>query len=135
MATLNPYLSFDGTAAAAMAFYQSVLGGELTSSSFGEFGMSDDPDQVDQVMHAQLETPDGFTLMAADVPEGMPFTVGTNVAVSLSGDDEQQPRDWFEALAEGGTITVPFEPAPWGDTFGMLVDPFGIGWLVNAAGS
>jgi len=135
MATLNPYLSFDGTAAAAMAFYQSVLGGELTSSSFGEFGMSDDPDQVDQVMHAQLETPDGFTLMAADVPAGMPFTVGTNVAVSLSGDDEQQLRGWFEALAEGGTITVPFEPAPWGDTFGMLVDPFGIGWLVNAAGS
>jgi PhnB protein len=136
MATLNPYLNFDGTAAEAMAFYQSVLGGEVDSSSFSEYGMGDQPDQADEadkVMHSVLRTPSGFVLMAADVPQGMPYEVGSNVWVSISGDDEDQLRAWFEALAEGGSVSAPFEPAPWGDVFGMLTDRFGINWMLDAA--
>ncbi|MET0468034.1 MAG: VOC family protein [Aeromicrobium sp.] len=132
MATLNPYLNFDGTAAEAMAFYQSVLGGDVDSNSFGEFGMSDDPDQAEKIMHSQLQTPTGFVLMAADVPDGMPYDPGNNISISISGTDEDELRGWFDALADGGTVSVPFETAPWGDVFGMLTDRFGINWMVNA---
>lgn len=132
MATLNPYINFDGTAAEAMDFYQSVLGGEVRRSTFGEFGMSDDPAHADKIMHSQLETPAGFVLMAADVPDGMPYEVGSNLSISISGTDEDELRGWFNGLAEGGTPIVPFEKAPWGDTFGMFTDRFGVTWLVNA---
>lgn len=134
MTTLNPYLSFTGQAAAAMAFYQSVLGGELTSSSFDELGMSDDPADAGKVMHAQLVAGDGLVLMASDVPAAMSLTVGDNIAVSLSGSDVEELRGYFEGLSAGGVVVEAFAPAPWGDTFGMLVDQFGINWLVNAAG-
>lgn len=132
MTTLNPYISFDGTTADAMAFYQSVLGGELTSSSFDEFGVSEDPADAGKIMHAQLVTDGGLTLMAADAPAAMPTTVGNNVAISLSGDDEAELRGFFDGLSAGGTVAIPFAAAPWGDVFGMFTDRFGISWLVNA---
>jgi PhnB protein len=135
MATkLNPYISFRDTAAQAMEFYQSVLGGELTSSTFGESHMDVEPAEAGNIMHSQLETPGGLTLMAADTPKGMDHSPGNNVAVSLSGDDEAELRSWFEGLSAGGTVQVPFEKAPWGDTFGMFTDKFGINWMVNALG-
>lgn len=131
---LNPYLSFRDTAAEAMAFYQSVLGGELERNTFGEYQMSDDPAEADKIMHSQLETPGGLTLMAADTPNGMEHHPGSSIAVSLSGEDEAELRGYFEGLSAGGTVTAPFEKAPWGDTFGMLTDKFGINWMVNALG-
>lgn len=135
MATLNPYLSFRGTARQAMEFYQSVLGGDLTASTFGEFQMSDDPAEADNIMHAQLQTPAGFTLMGSDVPASMPFDSGASIRISLSGDDESELRGYWDGLSDGATIEVPLERAPWGDSFGMLADKFGIGWMVNIAGS
>ncbi|ACQ79902.1 Glyoxalase/bleomycin resistance protein/dioxygenase [Beutenbergia cavernae DSM 12333] len=136
MATrLNPYLSFRGQAREAMEFYRSVLGGELTVSTFGEFQMAQDPAEQDWVMHSQLETADGFTLMGADTPSGMDHTVGNAYSVSLSGDDEPQLREWFEKLSDGGTVQEPFVKAPWGDTFGMVTDKYGVAWMVNAAGA
>lgn len=135
MTTLNPYLRFRGTAREAITFYQSVLGGDLTVSTFGEFQMAQDPSQADLVMHAQLTTSGGLVLMASDTPEGMDLTVGSNVSVSLSGDDEAELRGYWDGLVAGGQVTVPFAPAPWGDLFGMLVDRFGIHWLVNLAGA
>jgi PhnB protein len=135
MATkLNPYISFRDTAGEAMAFYQSVLGGELTRNTFGEYQLSDDPAEADKIMHSQLETPGGLTLMAADTPNSMEHNPGNNIAVSLSGEDEAELRGYFEGLSAGGTVTVPFEKAPWGDTFGMITDKFGINWMVNALG-
>lgn len=135
MATrLNPYLGFEDTARAAMEFYRTVFGGDLAVSTFGEFGASGPA--ADRVMHAQLETPSGFTLMASDAPEGAPpFERGTNMTVSLSGDERDVLAGYFERLAEGGTVTTPLEKQMWGDEFGMLTDRFGIGWLVNIAGS
>jgi PhnB protein len=84
-------------------------------------------------MHGQLETEQGFTLMAADTPPGMAYSPGSSISVSLSGDDEQL-RGFWERLGDGGTVTVPLEQQPWGDEFGMLVDRFGISWMVNIAG-
>ena len=73
--------------------------------------------------------------MASDAPPGMPLDQGGSISVSLSGDDETTLRGYWNGLAAGGQVTVPLEKAPWGDTFGMLTDKFGIAWLVNISGS
>jgi PhnB protein len=128
---LNPYLNFRDTAREAMDFYQSVFGGELTSSTFGEFQASDDPAEQDKIMHSMLITDNGLVLMASDTPNRMDHTPGTNFSISLSGEDDAELRGYWEKLSAGGTITMPLNQAPWGDTFGMCVDKFGISWLVN----
>jgi PhnB protein len=132
--TLNPYLNFRGQAREAMDFYQRVFGGEVQRSTFAEFGMSHDPAEGEQIMHSQLRSPSGFVLMAADVPADMPLTPGGTYSISLSGDDEAELRGYWDGLADGATVTVPLERAPWGDVFGMLVDRFGVSWLVDVAG-
>lgn len=137
MVTLNPYMTFETSAREAMTFYQSVFGGDLTLSTFGEFGMDQgDPASADLVMHAQLEAPGGLTLMGSDTPAGTPYTPGDNVTISLSGPaaEEAQLRGYWERLSEGARPGVPLEKAPWGDYFGMLTDRHGIGWMVNIAG-
>ena len=132
--TLNPYITFRDKAREAMDFYQSVLGGELTRTTFGESHMDVEPSEVDNIMHSQLETPSGLTLMAADIPSSMDYNHGNNIAVSISGDDEAELRSWFEGLSAGGTVQADFAKAPWGDTFGMFTDKFGVDWMVNALG-
>lgn len=131
---LNPYLNFRGSAREALEFYRSVFGGEFTVSTFGDYGMSEDPADADKIMHGQLTTSQGFTLMASDTPPGMPLTEGDAISVSLSGDDHAELSGFWAKLVDGGTATVPLEAAPWGDTFGMCVDRFGVHWLVNIAG-
>jgi PhnB protein len=127
---LNPYLSFNGNAREAMDFYRSVFGGELTVSTFGEFG-NPDPAVADKVMHAQLESDAGYTLMASDIMPDMPFNPGNTITVSLSGDDGDRLRQYWEKLADGGTVTMPLEKQMWGDEFGMCTDRFGTSWMVN----
>ena len=129
---LNPYVSFDGNARQAMEFYQSVFGGNLTLSTFGEFGM-DDPGQADKIMHGMLETAAGFTLMGADTPPDGEHKPGNNIAVSLSGDDGDELRGYWKQLSESGAVSVPLEKQMWGDEFGMCDDRFGITWMVNIA--
>lgn len=131
---LNPYLSFRENAREAMTFYQSVFGGELTVNTFSEFEMSQGPTDRDMVMHSMLETPDGFVLMGSDTPEGMEFQKQAGVAISLSGDDEERLQRFWDQLTDGGTVTLPFEKAPWGDRFGMCEDRFGTGWMFNSGG-
>lgn len=132
---LNPYLSFDGNAREAMQFYRDVFGGELTVTTFGEGGMPHDPSEADRVMHAQLEAPNGMTLMGSDSPPSMAVPDASSISVSLSGDDEAELTGYWQRLAEGATITMPLEKAPWGDQFGMLKDRFGTDWMVNIAGT
>lgn len=127
---LNPYISFVDNARAALAFYATVLGGTPALSTFGEYGQADTP-FADLVMHGMLETPGGFTLMAADTPPGMARTSGDNVAISLFGTDAAELRGYWDKLSAGGTVTVPLEKQVWGDEFGMCTDQFGIGWLIN----
>ncbi|MDB5244556.1 MAG: hypothetical protein JWN18_426 [Parcubacteria group bacterium] len=131
---LNPYISFNGNAREAMEFYKSVLGGMLTTSTFKEGGMPHDPATAEKLMHAMLITENGITLMASDTPPGMPYTPGTNIAISLSGNNEDELRGYWNSLADSAQISMPLDKAPWGDTFGMLTDKFGISWLVNISG-
>ena len=130
---LNPYVSFAGNARDAMEFYRDVFCGELTSNTFGEYGDSSAPN-ADQIMHSQLETDAGFTLMGADTPPGSSHNPGDNIAISLSGDDNDMLRGYWEKLSTGGQVAVPLEKQMWGDEFGMCQDRFGLTWMVNIAG-
>ena len=137
MAILNPYLTFDGNAREAIDFYKDVFGGELNVMTFGDMGASEHegtPIPTDGVMHAQLTTDQGFTLMASDNPPGV-TGVTPNGHVSLSGDEGDLLRGYFEKLSDGGTVDVPLAQQVWGDEFGQVKDRFGVNWLVNIAGS
>ncbi|MCW2700987.1 MAG: Glyoxalase/bleomycin resistance protein/dioxygenase [Blastococcus sp.] len=129
---LNPYIGCPGTAREAMEFYKGVFGGELTLSTYGEAGAATGADG-DKIMHAQLETPAGYTLMASDTPPGMEQSQGSSISVSLSGDDGDELRGYFQKLSDGGTVTMPLERQMWGDEFGMCVDRFGVAWMANIA--
>ncbi len=126
---LNPYLNFNGNARQAMEFYREVFGGELTITSFAEFGM-EGPD-ANRVMHSQLDTDAGYTLMGADATSDMEYHPMAGASVSISGDDGTALQGYFEQLAATGTVTMPLQKQAWGDEFGMCVDQFGVPWLVN----
>jgi len=128
---LNPYIAFtDGKARAAMEFYHSVLGGNLTINTFGDFG-ADDPTLADKVMHATLVTDTGMVLMGADAPPGLEHVPGNDIAISLSGDEADVMREWWAKLADGGAVSTPLEKQMWGDEFGTCTDRFGVEWMVN----
>jgi len=133
---LTPYLAFRSEAREALDFWASVLGGTPTTTRFGDFGVGT-PAEADKVMHGQLETDAGLVLMAADRPDEIPLESENAISLSLSGgaDDEEALTRWFDGLAEGGQVHVPLARAPWGDSFGMVDDRFGIHWMVNIAGA
>jgi PhnB protein len=133
---LNPYLGFNGNAREAMDFYHDVFGGELTMQTFAEGGMADDPADADRIMHAQLEAPNGITLMGSDSSTRMGTPPAeSSISISLSGEDEAELTGYWQRLADGGSVTMPLEKAPWGDQFGMLKDRFGTEWMVNISGT
>jgi len=128
--TLNPYLNFNGNARQALEFYASVFGGQPTITSFADFGAKDSPD-ANRVMHGIVTTPEGYTIMGADVSSDMPFQPMAGCAVSISGDDVDKLREYWEKLSGSGTATMPMQKQAWGDEFGMCVDGFGVAWMVN----
>ncbi len=136
---LNPYLNFNDQAKAAMEFYKNVFGGNLTMTTFQQGGMVQDPADAKRIMHAMLVAENAITLMASDIPAHMQakdsihVQAGPHAAISLSGDNEEELRGYWNKLSEGAKITQPLVPSPWGDIFGMLDDQFGISWLVNIA--
>jgi PhnB protein len=127
---LNPYIMFDGTARAAITFYQQVLGGEVIINTFGEAGMAGDGVDPEGIMHAQLVSTNGYTIMASDTPPGMSSQTHGPVSLSISGDDPEL-RTYFSQLLDGGEIQVPLAKQAWGDEFGAGVDKFGVNWMVN----
>ena len=131
---LNPYVNFRAQAREAMEFYREVFGGELRMNTFGEYGDPNVPG-ADLIMHGQLDTAMGFTLMGSDTPEGMDLHPGDNITISLSGDDADALRGYWARLSDEGTVHTALEPQMWGDEFGMCVDRFGIPWLVNITGA
>jgi len=130
---LDPYINFKDTTRQAMEFYKSIFGGELSLSTFKEYNTSEDPSEDNKIMHAELKTSNGINFMASDTPNRMEYHPGTNFNLSLSGDDEAELKGYFSKLSEGGKVTQPLEKAPWGDSFGMCTDKFGISWFVNIA--
>lgn len=129
---LSPYLNFAGTAREAMQHYRDVLGGELAITTFGEFGQTATPIEH-QIMHSQLDTPAGFTLMGSDAPPGNELRQGNAVTVILHGDDEQALRGYWDGLSAGARIDTPLERQMWGDYYGQCTDRFGVTWQVNIA--
>lgn len=131
---LNSYISFNGNAKEAMEFYKSIFGGEIFSDTFESFASSEMPvadEDKQKIMHAYLKGDNGIELMGADTPTGMTYNEGARITLTLNGDDDAALRGYWDKLAEGGTITVPLEKAPWGDVFGMLTDKFGVNWMVD----
>lgn len=133
MTEINPYLNFSGDCEEAFRLYQSVLGGELQISRFSEMPQ-DGSFEVDPnlIMHVSLPLGEGQILMGSDRPAAMgPTTNGDNVQVSISPASSEEGKRIFDALAEGGTVTMPYQATFWGADFGSLVDRFGISWMVN----
>lgn len=124
---LNPYLTFGGNAREAMEFYNVAFGGELTLQTYKEMNMAQSPDQDNLVGHSQFVATDNMTLMGSDDPEGESYSA----SVAVSGENLDELRGYWDKLSDGATVLAPFETAPWGDTFGMLMDKFGIRWMIN----
>ena len=133
---MNTYLTFDGNAADAMTFYQSVLGGELTLMRYGDMpDTSMVPDGMgDRVANAQLTLPN-MVLMASDTMDGdtmgYPFQGNHGFDLQVAVDDVDDGRALFDALAEGGTVLMAFGEQFWSKGFGTLRDRFGIPWMVD----
>jgi PhnB protein len=128
---LHPYINFKDTTRQAMEFYKSIFGGELRMSTFKDYHASSDPSEDDKIMHADFNSGDGIAFLASDTPNRMEYRPGTNFSLSLTGDDEEKLRGYFNQLSAGGMVTQPLEKAVWGDTFGMCTDKYGISWFVN----
>lgn len=130
---MQAYLTFDGNAAQALAFYAQCLDGKVVfSMTFGDSPMgAETPDEYkDKIMHATLEAR-GHQLMASDAPPGWAFDGHKGFTLSVQGADVQEGEKLFKALGEGGQVTMPYEPTFWAAGFGMLIDKFGVPWMVN----
>jgi PhnB protein len=129
---VNPYLFYDGNCEAALKFYEKALGGKIDALMTYEGApqsMPIPPGWNKKVMHAHM-TIDGEALMASDAPPGH-FHQPQGFSVSLQIDDAAEAERKFKALAEGGSVNMPFGKTFWSKGFGMCVDQFGIPWMVN----
>jgi PhnB protein len=136
MATINPYLNFEGNTEEAFIFYKSVFGGEFIAlQRFKDTPEADRASEKDKekIMHISLPIGKGNILMATDALESMghKVTAGTNFHLSLGTDSEEETKKLFNALSAGGKVTVPLDKTFWGAYFGMFTDKFGIQWMIN----
>lgn len=126
------HLNFRGQARAALEFYQSVFGGEIMLLSYRDAQAVQEPAEADQIMWGQVESSDGFRVMAYDVPSRMEHDAGTiPVFVSVRGDDADAVNAYWAKLVEGGTVIQPIGPAAWSPLYGMARDKFGITWVMD----
>ncbi len=129
---VNPYLSYNGNCEAALKFYEKVLGARIEEThtyGSGPAEMPTPPDYKDKLMHARI-TIDGEVIMASDAPPGH-FQQPQGFSVSLQVEDPVDAERRFKALAEGGSINMPFGKTFFSRGFGMCVDQFGQPWMVN----
>jgi PhnB protein len=129
---INPYLNFNGQCETAFKFYERVLGGKITfSMTWGEMPGADQfPAELhSKIMHTTLNAGDAI-IMGADSPPGQ-YQKPTGMNVSIHLKDVAEGKRIFDALAENGSVTMPFEQTFWSPGFGMCVDQFGIPWMIN----
>jgi PhnB protein len=131
---INPYLNFDGNCAEAMRFYQKALGGKLEMMPFAGSPMEKDiPSQYrERIMHACLTATDGQLLMASDTGPWSPYEAPKGIQVTLNYDTAAEGKKAFDALSQGGQVTMPLQKTFWAEAFGMFTDRFGTPWMVNA---
>ena len=146
--TTTAHLNFRGDARAALEFYQSVFGGQVTIATYGDFGMPAGVPGADNVVFGQVETVDGFRVMAYDIP-GKPGGSaasagsthrenGTTVTdqpffVSVRGETLEEVRGYWQKLSAGASIVEPLAASAWSPGFGMLTDGFGVTWILDVA--
>lgn len=146
--TTTTHLNFSGDARAALEFYQSVFGGRLTIASYGDFGLPKDVPGADRVVFGQLESADGFRVMAYDVPlqpgspepargstrrEGGATLTDQSCFVSVRGGTLDEVRGYWTALAVGASLVEDLAASAWSPGFGMLTDRFGVTWILDVA--
>jgi PhnB protein len=131
MPHVSAYLFFDGACADAMRFYERTLGGKLSLMTAGEIpDGSQVPGNANRIVHARLDLLQG-ALLASDWLAGNPYEAMKGFRVSLTYSTATEARRVFEALAQGGQVTMPMEKTFWSEAFGMLTDRFGTPWMVN----
>jgi len=140
MATVNPYLIFNGNCEEAFLFYKSVFGGEFPyMGRFSEMPPSDDEncppppaEESNRIMHVCLPIGKETTLMGSDsTSQSGDVIVGTNISVSINTDSREEADKIFNGLSAGGNVFMPMTNTFWGAYFGMFTDKFGINWMVN----
>lgn len=136
MATINPYINFNGNAEEAFNFYKSVFGGEFGSViRFKDLAGPDFPvpeDEADKIMRITLPI-GGNILIANDVPANMgPVNENENRSkIAVSTESRAEADKIFAGLSAGGTVEMPLDESPWGTYFAMFRDRFGIEWTVE----
>jgi PhnB protein len=131
MEAIVPYLNFNGNAAEALAFYSKALNGAIIfQQTFGESPMESSADMKDKIMHASFKAGD-LTIMVSDCPPNMSVTDGTNLSLSLNFNDPVLMEKTFNALSDGGKVSMPLQDTFWGARFGMFTDKFGFHWMFN----
>lgn len=141
MARVSTYLNFPGNTEEAFNFYKSVFGGEFSGPGIQRFGdmpaMEGAPPMAEEVkkmiLHIELQIVGGHTIMATDAPASMGFTVvtGNNTHINLEPDTRAESERLFNALSEGGKVSMPLQDMFWGALFGSCTDKYGINWMVN----
>ncbi|OCC22112.1 bleomycin resistance protein [Prescottella equi] len=142
------HLNFRGDARAALEFYQSVFGGQVTIATYGDFGMPKEVPGAENVVFGQVETEDGFCVMAYDIPGQSGGSAGnagsthrengTTITdqpffVSVRGETLEEVQNYWAELSAGASIIEGLAAATWSPGFGMLTDAFGVTWILDVA--
>ena len=128
------HLNFDGDARAALDFYATAFGGEVTAMTYGQMAATDDPAWADRIVFGQLSTASGLRLMAFDVWPGQPYDQGTNAFyLYLRGDDVNEITGYWAGLSDGAEVRQPLAPSAWSPLAGQLRDRFGMIWAFDVA--
>lgn len=138
MPSINTYLTFNGNCQQAFEFYKSVFGGEFSSKSKFE-EMPPDPNypisdtDKEKIMHITLPVGKGTVLMGSDMAGEWEksFNQGNNFSISIDAESKKEAENLFTALSENGQVIMPMNDTFWGSYFGMLIDQFGIQWMVG----
>jgi PhnB protein len=129
-----PYLSFNGNCTEAMRFYEQVLRAKLTilmSGADSPMAAQIPPESAHRILHARLELPDNGVLFAGDCPQHLPYEGIKGLSLTLNYEEVSEAQRVFNALADGGSITMPMQASFWAKSWGMLVDRFGAPWIIN----
>ena len=134
MATINPYINFNGNTEEVFNFYRSVFGGEfLNVNRFKEMHSEDElgPGEGEKIMHISLSIGSSILMGSDTLQQWGDATAGSNFSLSVIPASAEEAAQIFNGLAEGGQVTLPLAQAAWGALFGMLTDKYGMAWMVN----
>ena len=140
MQFMTVYLNFDGNALEAFELYRSLFGGEfdgvLRFRDFGDNEMGVPEADLDRIAHISLPLVNGIGLMGSDVAgvQAADFRAGSNVYIYLETDSAAEADRVFEGLSAGGTVEMPPQPTAWAEKYGMVIDRFGVQWIVSYTG-